>query len=189
MLSSPELPDSQTLWPIGITLQIESRIRKEMFVGPFWNRRKNDLPHVMIAVMEEELKEIDKKVSRTPSGEIDPFFHGYVELIADMKFVLRLQDSKQRLGYVRTTLKLSSILEEHFGDSSLGGLRDESFTRHQQDLDLLTKDPSGLLLAQRKVEEIGKGNYPRSRGEKQGALAALQRYQDILQATQRLSSR
>jgi len=74
------------------------------------------------------------------------------------------------------------------GDSSLGGMRDESFMRQQMDLQFLEDAPSGLSLAERKVEEIGRGNYPNTE-KRAGSLAALQRYQDILQLAQRLAPR
>ncbi len=185
-INSPEV----TWPPQGITPMIERIVRKELFTGHLWWRHQRDLPQAVVAAMSKELEKIDKDnvVSKLPGGGIDPFFYGYMALILEIEYALKHQDPKYRLTYVRMTFGVSEILNEDLGDSSLGGMRDESFTREQRDLESLGADPSGISLAREKVEQIGKGDDPSANRKRAGSLVALQRYQDVFQLAQQLAS-
>lgn len=137
--------------------------------------------------MEDEARKIPETISRLPSGDINPQFLGYAYLLSDVVSAWRYTDPRVRLAQVESTYRLSSIFEERFGDATLNGHRDPSFSRFQRELDLIAQDPSGLALAREKALKFA-ASYGEDSGEYAGAVAALHRYEELLVTAQRLSS-
>ncbi len=173
--------------PTGITSSVESSVRRALSTGYFWNRKRLPLPQAVLKVMEDEAHTMQAPITRLPSGEINPQFLGYAYLLSDVVSAWRYTDPRMRLAQVESTHRLSSIFEERFGDASLNGYRDPSFSRFQRDLDLIAQDPTGLALAREKTLEFA-ARYGEDSGEYSGAAAALHRYEELLATAQRLSS-